>query len=108
VAQPAIQEGHYVAKVIARRVRGNKEVKPFHYFDKGNLATIGRGAAVADLNWLQLSGWPAWIIWVFVHLLYIVQFQNRLLVFMQWGWLYLTYDRAARLITGGNLFPLDL
>jgi NADH dehydrogenase len=108
VAQPAIQEGHYVAKVIARRVRGNKEVKPFHYFDKGNLATIGRGAAVADLNWLQLSGWSAWIIWVFVHLLYIVQFQNRLLVFMQWGWLYLTYDRAARLITGGNLFPLDL
>jgi NADH dehydrogenase len=108
VAQPAIQEGHYVAKVIARRVRGDKEVKPFHYFDKGNLATIGRGAAVADLNWLQLSGWPAWLIWVFVHLLYIVQFQNRLLIFMQWGWLYLTYDRSARLITGGNLFPLDL
>jgi NADH dehydrogenase len=108
VAQPAIQQGRYVAKVIERRIRGSKETKPFHYFDKGNLATIGRGAAVADLNWLQLSGWPAWLIWVFVHLLYIVQFQNRLLIFLQWGWLYLTYDRSARLITGGNLFPLDL
>jgi len=108
VAQPAIQAGHYVAKVIEQRMRGNTAAKPFHYFDKGNLATIGRGAAVADLNWLQLSGWPAWLLWVFIHLLYIVQFQNRLLVFMQWGWLYLTYDRAARLITGEDPFPLDL
>jgi NADH dehydrogenase len=108
VAQPAIQEGSYVAKVISRRLLGGKEAKPFHYFDKGNLATIGRGAAVADLNWLQLSGWPAWLMWVFIHLLYIVQFQNRVLVFLQWGWLYLTYDRSARLITGGDLFPLDL
>jgi NADH dehydrogenase len=63
---------------------------------------------VADLNWLRLSGWPAWLIWVFIHLLYIVQFQNRLLIFLQWGWLYLTYDRSARLITGENPFPLDL
>jgi NADH dehydrogenase len=94
--------------VIEQRMRGNMAAKPFHYFDKGNLATIGRGAAVADLNWLELSGWPAWLLWVFIHLLYIVQFQNRLLVFMQWGWLYLTYDRAARLITGEDPFPLDL
>jgi len=108
VAQPAIQEGQYVAKVIERRMRGAGVPAPFHYFDKGNLATIGRGAAVADLNWVKLSGWPAWLIWVFIHLLYIVQFQNRLLVFLQWGWLYLTYDRSARLITGENLFPLDL
>jgi len=107
VAQPAIQQGHYVAKVIRARLRG-EILPPFHYFDKGNLATIGRGAAVADLNWLRLSGWPAWLIWVFVHLLYIVQFQNRLLVLLQWAWLYITFDRSARLITGKNPLPLDL
>ncbi len=108
VAQPAIQQGRYVAKRITQRVRGETDSRPFHYFDKGNLATIGRGAAVADLNWVQLSGLPAWLIWIFVHLLYIVQFQNRLLVMLQWGWLYLSYDRSARLITGENPLPLDL
>ncbi|MGA8143522.1 MAG: NAD(P)/FAD-dependent oxidoreductase [Candidatus Acidiferrales bacterium] len=107
VAQPAIQQGRYVAKVIQRRIHG-EETKPFHYFDKGNLATIGRGAAVADLNFLRLSGLPAWLIWIFLHLMYIVEFKNRLLVFTQWMWLYLTFDRAARLITGKNLLPLDL
>jgi NADH dehydrogenase len=107
VAQPAIQQGRYVAKVIERRLRGEK-MPPFSYFDKGNLATIGRGAAVADLNFMTLAGWPAWLIWIFLHLLYIVEFQNRLLVFMQWMWLYVTFDRAARLITGKNLLPLDL
>jgi NADH dehydrogenase len=107
LAQPAIQEGGYVAEAIARRLRGEKP-RPFHYFDKGNLATIGRGAAVADLNWLQISGFPAWLLWIFVHLLYIVEFQNRLLVFVQWGWFYLTFDRSARLITGKNPLPLDL
>jgi NADH dehydrogenase len=107
VAQPAIQQGRYVAKVIERRLRGEK-MPPFSYFDKGNLATIGRGAAVADLNFMTLAGWPAWLIWIFLHLLYIVEFQNRLLVFMQWMWLYVTFDRAARLITGKNSLPLDL
>jgi NADH:ubiquinone reductase (H+-translocating) len=107
VAQPAIQQGRYVAKVIERRRRG-ENTPPFRYFDKGNLATIGRGAAVADLNFMTLAGWPAWLIWIFLHLLYIVEFQNRLLVFMQWMWLYVTFDRAARLITGKNLLPLDL
>jgi NADH dehydrogenase len=107
VAQPAIQQGRYVAKVIQHRIRGEKS-PAFHYFDKGNLATIGRGAAVADLNFLRLSGWPAWMIWIFVHLMYIVEFQNRLLVFLQWMWLYVTFDRAARLITGKNPLPLDL
>jgi NADH dehydrogenase len=76
--------------------------------DKGNVATIGRAAAVADLNWLRLSGLPAWLIWIFVHLLYIIEFQNRLLVLVQWAWLYITYDRSARLITGKNPLPLDL
>jgi NADH dehydrogenase len=107
VAQPAIQQGHYVGKLIRARLQ-NKKLHAFHYFDKGNLATIGRGAAVADLNWLQLSGMPAWFIWIFIHLLYIVQFQNRLLVLMQWAWLYLTFDRSARLITGENPLPFDL
>jgi len=107
VAQPAIQQGHYVGKLIRARLQ-NKKSPPFHYFDKGNLATIGRGAAVADLNWLQLSGLPAWFIWVFIHLLYIVQFQSRLLILLQWAWLYITFDRSARLITGENPLPLDL
>jgi NADH dehydrogenase len=107
VAQPAIQQGHYVGKLIQARLE-NKNLPPFHYFDKGNLATIGRGAAVADLNWLQISGLPAWLIWIFIHLLYIVQFQNRLLILLQWAWLYLTFDRSARLITGKNPLPLDL
>ena len=80
----------------------------FRYWDKGNLAVLGRFAAVADLNWLGLSGLPAWLIWLFVHLLYIVEFQSRLLIMVQWAWLYLTYDRAARLITGKDPLPLDL
>jgi NADH:ubiquinone reductase (H+-translocating) len=107
VAQPAIQEGRYAGDAIARRLRGEK-IAPFHYSDKGNLATLGRGAAVADLNWLRISGFPAWLLWIFVHLLYIVEFQNRLLVFVQWGWFYVTFDRSARLITGKNPLPLDL
>jgi NADH dehydrogenase len=107
VAQPAIQQGHYVARTIMRRL-GGEQGKPFHYFDKGNLAVIGRGAAIADLNWLRISGFPAWLIWIFVHLLYIVEFQNRLLIFMQWAWFYFTFDRSARLITGKNPLPLDL
>jgi NADH dehydrogenase len=107
VAQPAIQQGRYVAKVIERRLRGEKS-SPFHYWDKGNLAVIGRGDAVADLNQLQLAGFPAWLIWIFVHLLNLVEFQNRLLVFIQWGWFYFTFDRSARLITGKSPLPLDL
>ena len=107
VAQPAIQQGQYVADVIARRLRGSS-IQPFRYKDRGNLATIGRGAAVADLNWLHLTGIPAWLIWIFIHLANIVQFQNRLLVLLQWAVLYITYDRSARLITGDNPLPLDL
>ena len=107
IAQPAIQQGHYVAKVIERRLRGEK-TPPFHYLDKGNLATIGRGAAVADLNFITFAGVPAWLLWIFIHLMYIVEFKNRLLVFTQWTWLYITFDRAARLITGKDPLPLDL
>lgn len=107
VAQPAMQQGVYVAKVIRDRFE-NKTRGPFRYFDKGNLATIGRGKAVADLNFIGLSGWPAWFVWIFIHLLYLIQFQDRLLVMTQWAWLYLTFDRSARLITGKNPLPMDL
>jgi len=107
VAQPAIQGGRYVAEAIERRLCGEKAVPP-HYVATGNLATIGRAAAVADLNWLRLSGLPAWLMWIFIHLFYIMEFRNRLLVFVQWAWFYFTYDRSARLITGKNPLPLDL
>jgi NADH dehydrogenase len=102
-----MQQGHYVGKLIRARLQG-KAFARFHYFDKGNLATIGRGKAVADLNFTTLSGWAAWMVWTFIHLLYLIQFQNRLLVMTQWAWLYLTFDRSARLITGKNPLPLDL
>jgi NADH dehydrogenase len=107
VAQPAMQQGDYVAKTIRARFK-NEKLKPFHYFDKGNLATIGRGKAVADLNFVGISGWPAWFVWTFIHLLYLIQFQSRLLVMTQWAWLYITFDRSARLITGKNPLPMDL
>lgn len=107
VAQPAIQQGKYVADVIRARLRG-ESIKPFHYFDKGNLAVIGRAKAIADLNKVGLSGLPAWLIWIFIHLLYIVEFQNRLLIALQWAWLYITWGRSARLITGKSPLPLDL
>jgi NADH dehydrogenase len=107
VAQPAIQQGTYVARVIRNRFE-SKTSKPFHYFDKGNLATIGRGKAVADLHFLEISGWPAWLMWIFIHLVYLIEFKNRLLVLTQWAWLYITWDRSARLITGKNPLPMDL
>ena len=107
MAQPAIQGGAYVAKAIRQRLRG-EGVKPFQYFDRGTMATIGRHSAVADLNWLQISGIPAWLLWIFIHIVYIIQFQNRILIMMQWAWLYFTYDRSARLITGKSPLPLDL
>ena len=100
VAQVAIQGGAYAAKVIRARVEDKQAPGPFRYFDKGELAVIGRGAAVANIFGLHVSGLPAWLIWLFVHLMYIVEFQNRILVFIQWGFEYLTFSRGARLITG--------
>ena len=99
VAQVAIQGGGYAAKAIRARLEG-KTLPPFHYFDKGDMAVIGRNAAIANIFGIQVSGLLAWLIWLFIHLMYIVQFQNRLLVFMQWGIEYLTFSRGARLITG--------
>lgn len=100
VAQVAMQGGAYAAKTIRKRLEGKTNPKPFRYFDKGDLAVIGRAAAVANVFGVHLSGFIAWLVWLFVHLLYIVEFQSRLLVLIEWGFLYLTYNRGARLITG--------
>ena len=96
-----MQQGAYIAKLIQKQLRG-ETVPPFRYFDKGNLAVIGRAAAVAQIGPLHISGFLAWITWVFVHLMYLVEFSNRILVFVHWGFLYLTFNRGARLITGGE------
>jgi len=100
VAQVAIQGGVYAAKAIRARLAGQPAGKPFHYFNKGDMAVIGRAAAVANIFGLQISGLLAWLIWLFVHLMYIVEFQSRIIVFIQWGFEYLTFSRGARLITG--------
>ncbi len=100
VAQVAIQGGAYAAKAIRARLKGKKDLPPFRYFDKGDMAVIGRAAAVANIFGLHFWGWPAWLIWLFIHLMYIVEFQSRVLVFVQWGFEYLTFSRGARLITG--------
>ncbi len=100
VAQVAIQGGVYAAKTIRARLKGKQQLAPFHYFNKGEMAVIGRAAAVANIFGLHLSGLPAWLIWLFIHLMYIVEFQSRVLVFIQWGFEYLTFSRGARLITG--------
>jgi NADH dehydrogenase len=100
LAQVAMQGGAYAAKSILRRVKGQPALPPFEYFDKGSLAVIGRARAVANIFGLHVSGLPAWLVWAFIHLMYIVQFQSRLLVFMQWAIQDLTFNRGARLITG--------
>ncbi len=100
VAQVAMQGGVYAAKAIRARLAGKTELKPFHYFNKGDMAVIGRAAAVANIFGFQVSGLLAWLIWLFIHLMYIVEFQSRVVVFIQWGFEYLTFSRGARLITG--------
>jgi NADH:ubiquinone reductase (H+-translocating) len=100
VAQVAMQQGTYAAKAIVRKLRGETETKSFKYFDKGDMAVIGRWAAVANIFGLHLSGFVAWPIWAFIHLMYLVQFQSRILVFTQWAIQQLTFNRGARLITG--------
>jgi NADH dehydrogenase len=100
VAQVAMQGGAYAAKVIRARLEGKMEPAPFHYFNKGEMAVIGRAAAVANIFGIHVSGLLAWLMWVFIHLIYIVEFQSRVLVFVQWGFEYLTFSRGARLITG--------
>jgi len=102
VAPVAMQQGRYVARLIASRAAGRASAAPFHYFNKGNLATVGRNKAVAEFGKLHIAGFPAWFTWVFVHLMYLVEFDNRLLVFVEWVYNYFTRNRGARLITGGK------
>jgi NADH dehydrogenase len=121
VAPVAMQQGKYVAKVIRGEVEGPSarapdavpsggdsyfSVRPpFHYWDKGSLATIGRAAAVAQFGKIHISGFIAWLSWLFIHILFLIGFRNRLLVFIQWAWSYVTYERGARLITGSTYLP---
>jgi len=111
VAPVAILEGRFVAKLIRRGIRReaipqNSAPRPaFHYYDKGSLATIGRAAAVAQFGRVHISGFIAWLAWLFVHILFLIGFRNRVLVFIQWAWSYFTYERSARLITGSATLP---
>ena len=106
VAPVAMQQGRYVAALIRSRLR-QQRTTPFRYRDRGSMATIGRGVAVADLfgRW-RFNGVVAWLAWLFIHLMYLVEFDNRLLVLTQWAWNYFTWNRGARLITGGSPLPL--
>lgn len=125
IAPVAIQQGRFVAKLIREeldsrtgstsgapsfsrslREAGDFDARPvFHYWDKGSLATIGRAAAVAEFGRIHISGFIAWLAWLFVHILFLIGFRNRLLVFIQWAWSYVTYERGARLITGSTYLP---
>jgi len=107
VAPVAIQEGRFVAKLIRHEIEAGKgnSRSAFHYWDKGSLATIGRAAAVAEFGKIHISGFIAWLSWLFVHILFLIGFRNRLLVFIQWAWSYVTYERGARLITGSTDLP---
>ena len=104
VAPVAIQEGKYVAKTIRGELAGRPRQK-FHYWDKGSLATIGRAAAIAQFGKIHISGFIAWLSWLFIHIFFLIGFRNRVLVLIQWAWSYLTYERGARLITGSTDLP---
>ena len=100
LAPVAKQEGQYVGELIARHVRGEPSPSPFRYRDEGALATIGRHSAIADLGWIRLTGWVAWVLWGVVHIFFLIGFRNRMAVFLNWMWAWLTYGRGASLITG--------
>ena len=118
VAPVAILEGRYVGKLIRHEVAHQKKSaseenvqaitpgrRPFRYHDKGSLATIGRAAAVAEFGKIHISGFMAWLSWLFIHIFFLIGFQNRVLVLIQWAWSYFTYERSARLITGSTVLP---
>jgi len=100
LAAVAVQQGRQVARNILRMCNGLPS-EPFHYVDLGTMATIGRAAAVVNFNWITLSGFVAWVIWIFVHILLLIGFRNRFVVLFDWAWSYLSFQRSARLITGG-------
>ena len=99
LAPVAIQQGEYAARAVVHAARGEPR-EPFRYRDKGTMATIGRNAAVVDLGRLRFSGYPAWLVWCFIHILWLIGFRNRFLVMIEWAWAYLRFERSARLITG--------
>jgi NADH dehydrogenase len=117
VAPVAIQQGQFVAKLIRNEIKSvhgdwksvskdQQAARPaFHYWDKGSIATIGRAAAVAEFGKIHVSGFVAWLSWLFVHIFFLIGFRNRILVFIQWAWSYMTYERGSRLITGSNSLP---
>jgi NADH dehydrogenase len=104
VAPVAMQEGRAVASNIKGELRG-KPRRNFHYLNKGNLATIGRAAAVAEFGKVHISGFLAWLSWLFIHIFFLIGFRNRIIVMIQWAWSYFTYERGARLITGDQTLP---
>ncbi len=104
VAPVAMQQGRFVAKTISLDLRKLAR-KDFHYVDKGSLATIGRAAAVAQIGKIHISGYFAWLAWLFIHIFFLIGFRNRLIVMIQWAWSYVTYERGARLITGDTTLP---
>ena len=101
LAPVAIQQGVHAARNVRRLLRGER-LRPFHYRDRGTMATIGRAAAVVDLGRLRVWGYPAWVLWCFVHILWLIGFRNRFVVMVEWAWAYLRSERSARLITGGT------
>jgi NADH dehydrogenase len=100
-APVAMQQGRYIANTILGDIRGGVRT-PFHFVDKGQMATIGRSRAIVEIGSLKLRGWFAWITWLVVHIYYLTGFKNRLLVVLQWAWSYITFGRGARLIVGGE------
>jgi NADH dehydrogenase len=98
LAQVAKQEGQYLGKALVRSLRGGKPAPDFAFHDRGNVAVIGRHAAIADFGWARLKGTPAWLLWALVHIYLLAGLQHRMLVAVQWAWRYVTYDRGARLI----------
>lgn len=104
VAPAAMQEGTAVAHNIARELKGEPRMD-FHYWNKGNLATIGRSAGIAEFGKIHISGFLAWLAWLFIHIFFLIGFRNRIIVFVQWAWSYFTYERGARLITGDMRLP---
>jgi NADH dehydrogenase len=107
IAPVAIQMGQYAARTIQGDLAGRPRVH-FSYWDKGQLAVIGRGRAVADLGRFRFGGFFAWLVWIFVHIFFLIGFRNRLLVLFEWAWAYFTYERGARLITGTWVPALQL
>ncbi|NJR65498.1 MAG: NAD(P)/FAD-dependent oxidoreductase [Leptolyngbyaceae cyanobacterium CRU_2_3] len=108
VAPVAMQEGQYVARLVCERIKG-QSLPPFRYTDTGSMAVIGQNKAVANLGQVKFSGATAWFIWIFAHIYYLIEFDNKLIVMLQWGWNYFTRNRGARLITGeGSLVQVDV